>query len=342
MADKKPSQLERISSEVHDAWVEWTKHIQRRVKPVWRERWKKLFVDYDELPEFEKAKDRKFARRIQKVIKSGAEEQEKMRKKSYELGRALVVAAMTKQSDDYAEVPEAYAHELGEDLELPQDVPLVQFREGIAIEDEEHGGDMGPHTDITGGSRRRAGQIALGHLREDPNYYTKLERMEGRPEAANQLADLSRSPGKGEREEKMGSFAYELGCAIVKEALPRLPWNMGRGVVSPGLSGALDALKNMWGHRRSVQGTVRDLRSLSPNIKKALPPRTVAGGDLLAQQDKLREQIKRLLDVARTEKAYMVHGNMGETSTGVQRATKDLGQKLDMYDKGLTSVFTAK
>lgn len=67
------SQLERISSEVHDAWVEWTKHITRRVKPVWRERWKKLFVDYDELPEFEKAKDRKFARRIQKVIKSSAE-----------------------------------------------------------------------------------------------------------------------------------------------------------------------------------------------------------------------------------------------------------------------------
>ena len=81
MADKTPSKLDRISSEIHDAWVEWTKHIQRRVKPVWRERWKELWVDYDELSEEEKEKDRVFARRIQRVVKQSRD--------AYELGLEL-------------------------------------------------------------------------------------------------------------------------------------------------------------------------------------------------------------------------------------------------------------
>lgn len=178
MAKEKPkSQLERISSEVHDAWVEWTKHIQRRVKPVWRERWKKLFVDYDELPEFEKDKDRKFARRIQKVIKKSdavASHRFATFAELEAIGRRL------KRSDDYKGVNPSFARSLGHQLGLSKQVPLIQFREGIGMEHKEHGPSGGPATNVTGGSKRTAGQIALAHLREDPHYYTKLERMEGK------------------------------------------------------------------------------------------------------------------------------------------------------------------
>lgn len=76
------SQLERISAKVHDAWVSWSKQIQRRVKPVWRERWRDLWVDYDELPEVEKEKDRIWARKIVKETK-------KESSFVYELGKYL-------------------------------------------------------------------------------------------------------------------------------------------------------------------------------------------------------------------------------------------------------------
>lgn len=148
MADKnkEPSQLERISSEVHDAWVEWAKHISRRVKPVWRERWKKLYVDYEELPEVEKKKDRVFARKIQKVVKSSACPRE--------LGKSIGIEWRKEQYK-------------------PKDL-----REGMQVE-EEHGPGAGdPRVDVTKGSKKRTAQIALAHLEEDPDYYEKLEKME--------------------------------------------------------------------------------------------------------------------------------------------------------------------
>jgi hypothetical protein len=93
MAKKGPL-LERISEQVHDAWTEWTKQIQRRVKPVWRERWRELWVPYDELSEEEKDKDRKFARKIQTVVKSGGHSF------AFELGRTLVKQAWTDPDND--------------------------------------------------------------------------------------------------------------------------------------------------------------------------------------------------------------------------------------------------
>jgi len=79
---KKP-QLERIADQVHRIWVEWTKQVSRRVKPVWRERWRRLWIEYDRLPESEKDKDRKFARKIQRVVKSSSFST------AYKLGRQL-------------------------------------------------------------------------------------------------------------------------------------------------------------------------------------------------------------------------------------------------------------
>ena len=145
--EKEPSQLERISSKVHDAWVEWTKHIQRRVKPVWRERWKKLFVDYDELPEVEKSKDRKFARRIQKVIKSSASDPR-------EIGRLIGI-------------------KWHEEKYKPSDL-----RKGMKVEEEHGSGSNDPRTNVIFDDPGTRARITLAHLKEDPKYYDKLKKIE--------------------------------------------------------------------------------------------------------------------------------------------------------------------
>ena len=51
-----------------------------------------------------------------------------------------------------------------------------QFRSGMDVE-LEHGA-RDPATDVTGDDPIVTGKIALAHLREFPDYYTRLERME--------------------------------------------------------------------------------------------------------------------------------------------------------------------
>jgi hypothetical protein len=55
-------------------------------------------------------------------------------------------------------------------------VDLEQFRMGLAIELEH--GKRDPKTDVTGDDLLITGKIALAHLREIPDYYTRLDRME--------------------------------------------------------------------------------------------------------------------------------------------------------------------
>ena len=71
------------------------------------------------------------------------------------------------------------ARRIGEQLGLdwasaPFDVE--QFRMGMDVE-LEHGA-RDPETDVTGDDALTTGKIALAHLREFPDYYTRLERME--------------------------------------------------------------------------------------------------------------------------------------------------------------------
>ena len=47
----------------------------------------------------------------------------------------------------------------------------------------EHG-TRDPETDVTGDNPLLTGKIALAHLRELPDYYTRLARMEAEGEAA--------------------------------------------------------------------------------------------------------------------------------------------------------------
>lgn len=77
------------------------------------------------------------------------------------------------------------ARALGERLGIdwassPFDVE--QFRAGLEVE-LEHGAHD-PETDVTGDDPLLTGKIALAHLRELPDYYTRLARMEAEGEAA--------------------------------------------------------------------------------------------------------------------------------------------------------------
>ena len=53
---------------------------------------------------------------------------------------------------------------------------VEQFRTGMEIELEH--GSHDPATDVTGDDPVTTGKIALAHLKEFPDYYTRLERME--------------------------------------------------------------------------------------------------------------------------------------------------------------------
>ncbi len=53
---------------------------------------------------------------------------------------------------------------------------LEQFRLGMDVEYEH--GSHDPQTDVTGDDPIVTGKIALAHMKEFPDYYERLERME--------------------------------------------------------------------------------------------------------------------------------------------------------------------
>ena len=53
---------------------------------------------------------------------------------------------------------------------------LEQFRAGMDVEYEH--GSHDPQTDVTGDDPLTTGKIALAHMKEFPDYYDRLERME--------------------------------------------------------------------------------------------------------------------------------------------------------------------
>jgi len=57
---------------------------------------------------------------------------------------------------------------------LPFD--LEQFRRGMDVELEH--GRQDPETNVTGDDALTTGKIALAHLREIPDYYTRLAKLE--------------------------------------------------------------------------------------------------------------------------------------------------------------------
>ena len=59
---------------------------------------------------------------------------------------------------------------------------VEQFRMGMEVELEH--GLHDPETNVTGDDPVTTGKIALAHMKEFPDYYTRLKKMEAEAEAA--------------------------------------------------------------------------------------------------------------------------------------------------------------
>jgi len=72
---------------------------------------------------------------------------------------------------------ESKAKEIGEKLGVDWSKwDVEQFRRGMDVE-LEHGTED-PQTNVTGDDPLTTGKIALAHLKEFPDYYTRLDKME--------------------------------------------------------------------------------------------------------------------------------------------------------------------
>jgi hypothetical protein len=57
------------------------------------------------------------------------------------------------------------------------EIDFNEFKEGISVEFKEHG-KSDPQTNVINNSHIKAAKIALAHLKELPDYYTKLKQIE--------------------------------------------------------------------------------------------------------------------------------------------------------------------
>jgi len=69
------------------------------------------------------------------------------------------------------------AKEIGDDLGINwNEVNIDEFTKGVNVE-LEHGTKY-PETNVTKNDRRLTGKIAWAHLKEFPDYYTRLDKLE--------------------------------------------------------------------------------------------------------------------------------------------------------------------
>ena len=52
-----------------------------------------------------------------------------------------------------------------------------QLKQGVEVE-KEHSGRISESTNIVNGNKEKIAKIAIAHLKEDPKYYTHLNKME--------------------------------------------------------------------------------------------------------------------------------------------------------------------
>lgn len=69
--NKKDQLLEQLAELEHKQWMEWAKSIMKKetLSKERVERWKELFIPYDDLTEESKEQDRVYARKILKLLK---------------------------------------------------------------------------------------------------------------------------------------------------------------------------------------------------------------------------------------------------------------------------------
>lgn len=80
---------------------------------------------------------------------------------------------MTKTKEFTTEEAKQIGEKIGIDFNK---FDLEQFRMGLAVELEH--GSHDPETNITGDDFNMTGKIAWAHLKEIPDYYTRLDKME--------------------------------------------------------------------------------------------------------------------------------------------------------------------
>ena len=69
------------------------------------------------------------------------------------------------------------AKEIGDDLGINwNEVDINEFTKGVNIEFEH--GTKYPETNITNDDKKLTGKIAWAHLKEFPDYFTRLEKLE--------------------------------------------------------------------------------------------------------------------------------------------------------------------
>ncbi|HUU53462.1 MAG TPA: DUF5661 family protein [Armatimonadota bacterium] len=85
---------------------------------------------------------------------------------------------MTTKKTFTAEEAKAIGERLGIDWSK---FDVEQFRYGMDVELEH--GLIEPHTNVTNDDALTTGKIALAHLNEFPDYYTRLKKMEAEGEA---------------------------------------------------------------------------------------------------------------------------------------------------------------
>ena len=69
------------------------------------------------------------------------------------------------------------AKEIGDDLDINwNEVKLDEFTKGVNVEFEH--GTRYPETNVTNNDKKLTGKIAWAHLKEFPDYYTRLKKLE--------------------------------------------------------------------------------------------------------------------------------------------------------------------
>lgn len=80
------------------------------------------------------------------------------------------------------EVSVGEAKKFGETLGINwAKIDLVQFQRGLEVEFEHGAHD--PDTNVTNDDAELTGKIAWAHLKEFPDYYTRLDRLEAEADA---------------------------------------------------------------------------------------------------------------------------------------------------------------
>ena len=69
------------------------------------------------------------------------------------------------------------AKRIGKDLNISwEEINLGEFKRGLNVELEH--GSKDPQTNVTDNNGKLTGEIAWAHLKEIPDYYTRLSKME--------------------------------------------------------------------------------------------------------------------------------------------------------------------